>query len=68
MGVDDRIEVKARRRDQSLRGVNFEGVVIRGREEGLGVERIEGQVCDAEFVRRGGRRPEGALVSRGFPL
>lgn len=68
MGVDDRIEVKARRRDQSVRRIDFEGVVIRGREEGLGVERIKGQMCDAEFVRRSGRRPEGALVSRGVPL
>lgn len=50
MRVDDRIEIKARRRGQGLRGVDFEGMVIRGREEGLGVERIKGQMCDAEFV------------------
>lgn len=31
MRVDDRVEVEARRRDQSLRGVDFKGVVIRGR-------------------------------------
>lgn len=31
MRVDDGVEIKARRRDQSLRGVDFKGVVIRGR-------------------------------------
>lgn len=68
MRVNDRTEVKARRRDQSLCGIDFEGVVIRGREEGLGVERIKGQRCDAEFVRRSGRRPEEALSAGTFPL
>ena len=54
MRVDDGIEIEGRGRSEGFGGVDFEGVVVRGGEEGKGVERVEGEVRYAEFVGGGG--------------
>ena len=52
MGVDDGVKVERGRRSQGFGSVNLEGVVVGGGEEGKGVERVEGQMGDAEIMRQ----------------
>ena len=51
--VDDGVEGEGCGEGLGFRGVDLEGVVVGGGEEGEGVEGVEGEVGDAEFVGRG---------------
>ena len=50
--VDDGVEVEGCGEGLCLRRVYLQGVVVGGGEEGEGVEGIEGEMGDAEFVSR----------------
>ncbi len=53
MGINHRVEIEGCGRHEALCGVKLQGVIVRAGQEGLGVERIKGEVCDAKFMRRG---------------
>ena len=53
MRIDNRVEIERRRQGECLRRVYFQGVIVGGGEESLGVERVEGEMRDAEFVGGG---------------
>ena len=48
--VDDGIEVEGARRNKGLSGIDLEGVIVGGGEEGEGIEGVEGEVGDAEIL------------------
>ena len=51
--VDDGVEIEGCGEGLGLRRVYLQGVVVGSREEGEGVEGIEGEMGDAEFVSGG---------------
>ena len=52
MVVYDGVEVEGCGQAERLRGIYFQSVVVGAGEEGLRIERVEGEMGDAEFVRR----------------
>ena len=59
MRIDHGVEIERGGGSEGFAGVNLQGVIVGGGEEGEGVKRVKGEMCDAEFV--GG----GAFVSPG---
>lgn len=51
--IDDRVKIKGRGQSEGLRCVYFQRVIVGGGEEGERVERVEGEMGDAEFVGGG---------------
>ena len=51
--VDDGVEIEGCGEGLCLRRIYLQGVVVGGGEEGEGVEGVEGEMGDAEFVSRG---------------
>ena len=54
MRIDHRIEIEGGGRSEGFGGVDFEAVVVGGGEEGEGVEGVEGEMRDPEFMGRRG--------------
>ena len=67
MRIDHGIEIEGGGRSEGFGGVDFEGVVVGGGEEGEGVEGVEGEMCDAEFMGgRGFGRFDGWVAGVAF--
>lgn len=50
MRVNDGSEVEGSRRCERLCSIDLKSVIVRGGEKGGGIERVEGQMGDAEFM------------------